>query len=646
MEALNALHLLRPMWLLVLPLWLLLVYGLWRSERRDNGWPALCDPALLKYLVGDTQRQGRSRLLPATLLFGGITLIVAMAGPVWQALPQPVYRAQSGMIIVLDLSRSMDAGDLKPSRLKRARQKVQDILQARVEGQTGLIVFAGSAFDVVPMTTDNKAILALLSSLDTSMMPVQGSRASAGLKRAELMLERGAISRGSVVMLTDGVDADAEEAAQHLAAAGHRLNIIGVGTAEGAPIALSAGGFLKDRQGNIVMPRLHEDRLAALAIAGGGIYQRLRADDQDVKRLPGLHPDQSRSESKSSMHTDQWREEGPWLVLLVLPLLLLVFRRGVLLLLLLVPMAMPDPAEALAWKDLWQTPDQQGQTLLQAGKAEEAAARFQDPEWKGVAQYRAGEFKQAANTMAATDTADGWYNRANALARAGQLQEAIAAFDQALKRQPYHADAAFNRNIVQKMLEQKQDKQKQDKSNQSKQGKNDKQNQHKQEEGQSKQDKQNQDKSDQQQGKPDSDKQQQGREQQATDKQGQKDGNAQAAEKSTEQQQADNKPSQQTPQQKQSDDKMDQSGQEADGKQARMNKAEQPATTTGQQAAAEHSDQPQPAAQATDAKSMEDDAARRQWLRRIPDDPGGLLRRKFQYQYQQQGNQSAEDQTW
>ncbi|PIW51422.1 MAG: hypothetical protein COW18_01230 [Zetaproteobacteria bacterium CG12_big_fil_rev_8_21_14_0_65_54_13] len=643
MEALNTLHLLRPLWLLALPLWLLLVYGLWRSERRANGWPALCDPALLKYLVGETQRQVRSRLLPATLLFGGILLIVAMAGPVWQALPQPVYRAQSGMIIVLDLSRSMDAGDLKPSRLKRARQKVQDVLRARVEGQTGLIVFAGSAFDVVPMTTDNKAILTLLSSLDTSMMPVQGSRASAGLKRAELMLKRGAISHGSVVMLTDGVDGDAEAAALQLAAAGHRLSIIGVGTAEGAPIALAAGGFLKDKQGNIVMPRLHEDRLAALASAGGGIYQRLRADDVDVKRLPGLHPDQSRSESKSSMHTDQWREEGPWLVLLVLPLLLLVFRRGVLLLLLLVPLAMPDSAEAMAWNDLWQTPDQQGQALLQAGKAEEAATHFQAPEWKGAAQYRAGAFKQAAKTMAATDTADGWYNRANALARAGQLQQAIAAFDQALKRQPSHADAAFNRDIVQKLLKQKQ---KQDKQKQSKQGKNDKQ-QNKPE--QSTQDKQDQDRSDQkqgsdskQQGKPGGDQQQQGSAQQSADQQ--QGGNAQAEEQSGGQKPA-GKSSQQSPQQQQSDDTTAQPGQQADSKQAEANKAAQPATN-GQKPAAEKGDQQQSAAPATDAKSMEDDAARRQWLRRIPDDPGGLLRRKFHYQYQQQGNQSAEGQAW
>jgi len=172
MEALNMLdsfHFLRPWWLLFTPIWIWLSYHVWHTGQQQNGWSSLCDPALLSYLVGESgQQKSTSKLWLAAISMAGLIASIALAGPVWKQLPQPVFQATSAMILVLDLSRSMDAADVKPSRLIRAKQKLQDILAARTEGQTGLIVFAGSAFDVVPLTTDNKAILSLLSSLDTA----------------------------------------------------------------------------------------------------------------------------------------------------------------------------------------------------------------------------------------------------------------------------------------------------------------------------------------------------------------------------------------------------------------------------------------------------------------------------------------------
>ncbi|MDX8405455.1 MAG: VWA domain-containing protein [Mariprofundus sp.] len=599
MEALNQLHLLRPMLLLALPLWLLLVWGMWRSRNNDNGWSALCDPALLAYLVGDKQDESkRSRWLPVAWLISGVLMIIALAGPVWKMLPQPLYQAQSAMVIVLDLSHSMDAADLKPNRLQRAKQKLQDLLQARKEGQTGLIVFAGSAFDVVPLTTDNKAILSLLPGLDTSMMPVQGSRASIALQHALAMLKRGAIQHGSVVMLSDGVDAQATAVAEQLTADGHSLSILAVGTKDGAPIALPDGGFLQDKQGNIVIPRLQEDQLAALSARGGGIYQRIRVDDLDVKSLPGLNPQPLQNDVKSSMQTDQWREEGPWLLLLVLPLLALVFRRGALLLVIIAPLAMPQQAKAMTWQDLWQTPDQQGQALLQQGDAKAAAARFHNPAWKGAAEYRAGQFENAAKTLTHVDGADGWYNRGNALAKAGQLQQAIDAYDQALKAEPDHADAIFNRELVQKLLKKQQQQKKKQDQKQSKQG----------------------------------DKGKDGKE---------------SGKKTSGDQSSDGKPSdgKQADQQKQDEAQPAQSSaKEAEKKSAEKQGAEPGSGQAGVKKKGEQ--QPSGGAVERDEKSLEEKAARSQWLRRIPDDPGGLLRRKFKYQYQQQGNQPAGGEAW
>jgi Ca-activated chloride channel family protein len=334
MEFLSTFHFLRPWWLLLLPFWLLLSFVLWRQGRGSDGWSALCDPALLGYLTGESTQLQRSRLALAGLMVAGVATVVALAGPAWKQLPQPVFQAQSALVIILDLSRSMLVEDLRPSRLIRARQKLQDILTLRHEGQTGLIVFAGSAFDVVPLTTDNKAIVAMLEALEPSLMPVQGSRASSALEQARAMLKRGMVQHGSVVLLTDGVDADAVPAAKKLVQAGHQLSVLGVGTDAGAPIPSHTGdgGFLKDRSGNIVVPRLKATELQALADAGNGIYQSIRVDDLDVKNLPGIVSVRGKIMKKEDLQTDHWREEGPWLVLLlVLPLLSLVFRRGVLI---------------------------------------------------------------------------------------------------------------------------------------------------------------------------------------------------------------------------------------------------------------------------------------------------------------------------
>jgi len=642
LNLLDLLHFLRPWWFVLLPLWLLLSYGLWKNHQQKNGWSALCDPALLSYLVGNTTEQAkRSKLWLSALISAGCIAIVALAGPVWKQLPQPVFQAQSAMVIVLDLSRSMDAEDLKPSRLIRAKQKVQDILTARVEGQTGLIVFAGSAFDVVPLTTDNQAILSLLASLDTSMMPAQGSMASEGLKHALAMLQRGAIHAGSVVMLCDGIDTNAIPAAQALSEAGHLLSVLAVGTTDGAPISAAnkqgSGGFLKDSSGNIVVARVHDEQLSALASAGDGVFQHIRFDDADVRRLPGLIPprlsetgsDQSAQINK--VQTDQWYEEGPWLLLLLLPLCALAFRRGALFAILLLPLCsavvMPASSDAMEWKDLWQTPDQQAQVLMTQENSKDAAEKFEDPQWKAAAQYQAGQYKEAAESLDQFNTSESLYNRGNALAKAGDLQAALDVYDQALKQNSSHQDAQFNRDLVEKLLKQQQSKE--NKSG-DKGEKSDKQDQQ-QGDGQSKDQSKDQSQSSEQQGEQSQDQSQ----------------SSQSDEPSSQESKTSEADKQQSEEEKAREA---QAAKEAEEKN-KQEKESQSTSTSDDQKPEDENKQPQQQKQgnASDQQALEKLHEQQQLLRRIPDDPGGLLRRKFQYQYQnQQGaqGQSGSNQAW
>jgi len=604
MDALMAFHFIRPWWLLALPLWLWLSFYAWRKEEQGNGWAAVCDPVLLSYLVGETTQKQRSRWALPALMLSGCMALTALAGPVWYQLPQPVYRAQSALVVGLDLSRSMLAEDMKPNRLQRAKQKLQDILAVRKEGQTALVVFAGAAFDVVPLTSDNRAILAMLDALQPSMMPAQGSRASTALAHALNIFKRGAINHGTVLLLTDGVDANARDAAAKMVKAGHRVSVIGIGTTSGAPIPDSGarGGFVKDGKGNIVIPRLQPDKMKQLVDAGQGVYRMIRFDDSDINAIPGIRPSMNDTISKQeTLQTDRWREEGPWLLLLLLPLVSLAFRRGVLLSLLLLPFVLPDGAQAMTWKDLWQTPDQQAQVLMRNEKPEAAADLFQNHDWKGASLYRAKKYRQAAEALKPLDSTDGYYNRGNALAKADDLKGALEAYDHALKLNPDDKDAAFNRDLVKQVMKQSKKQQQSDKSGQP--------------------EKQGGDKKPQQGSKQSGQK---GADQKPPDEQ------------SGQQQGKQNQPEQQSAQKQAAQNRAQKEKHQAQPMQSKKGEDKQ----AKQQTAGSTS-------KGEDAQDREKAAAMQQWLHRIPDDPGGLLRRKFQYQYQQQ-NQSnrAGDKAW
>ena len=193
--------------------------------------------------------------------------LVALAGPVWSQLPQPVFRAESALVMLLDVSRSMDAQDLAPSRLTRAKHKILDILQARQEGQTALVIFSGEAFVVSPLTDDARTMKTLVQTLETNLMPVQGSRPDLALKMGNELLEQAGIPGGALLLVMDGnAELETLETIKQLASKGRKISVLGVGTEEGAPIP-EKGGFVKDETGAIVVTKLDLASLQAAAHA-------------------------------------------------------------------------------------------------------------------------------------------------------------------------------------------------------------------------------------------------------------------------------------------------------------------------------------------------------------------------------------------
>lgn len=624
----HSFHFLRPAWFLALvPLAVMLVL-IWRRRRVSRRWRAVVDAGLLPYLLMDDGKRRGAWGMAATAI-GAVLAVTALSGPVWDKLQQPVFRRESALVVLLDLSRSMDAADLQPSRLQMAKFKLRDVLARRKEGDTALVVYAADPFVVAPLTNDVDTITRQLPSLTTELMPAQGSRADRALAKAQALLQQAGAVHGDVLLITDGVDNDDSDALRaalnNLTAAGYRLSVLGVGTADGAPIPMADGGFFKDGGGAIVLPKLDEASLVRLAAAGHGIYRRLAANDNDTDDLIATFDSgwQSRqSREVAGMKSDQWRETGWWLLLPLLPLAAMAFRRGYLLALcLVILLPMPHSAYAFGWSDLWQRPDQRGAQALAARQPRQAAALFKDPQWRAAAHYRAGDYSAAVTDLEKQSGAVADYNRGNTLAHLGKYQEALNAYEDALKRDPHFKDAAYNRDLVKKWLQPPQ--------NQS--AGNGQQQQQKQQAGA--------------QQKP-----QHGQQQSGNNGDRQR-GSGQQANSSQDKNQDASRPKTQGSSEKSNASPERQAGSQSLGQRnGAVNKDAQGNEQDRQDASDKQSTMNDAQAQAAAAGALprsESEQAAAQWLRRIPDDPGGLWRRKFLYQYKREHqSQQGEAKPW
>jgi Ca-activated chloride channel family protein len=587
-------HWLRPEWLLAIPVVMLLAVLLARGKLGTGNWHAVIDPALMPYVLSRDPGRGVDH---RWWLFGLGSLIaaLALAGPAWERIEQPVYRAQKALVVALDLSRSMDAEDIAPSRLVRAKLKVLDILERRKSGQTALIVYSANAFTVTPLTTDTDTIASLVNSLSTDIMPSRGSYPEVAISKGGQLLDQAKASFGEVLLITDGGSSPAaEKSTRELTAAGYSLSILGVGTKEGAPIPRAAGGFVTDRRGIIAVPRLEDTGLRSLAKLGAGRYAQLSADDGDLEHLlSGEASGAGKVAGDDSMVTDRWREEGPWLLLLLLPLAALAFRRGWVFFVVLSFTPLPQPAVAASWTDLWLSDDQQAERLLSEGNAEDAAALFENEEWKAVADYRTEDYAASDDGFANKNDSMNLYNFGNAKALQGEFDAAIDAYEQVLAMDSSDDDAQYNLDLVRKFKEQQEQQQ------------------------------------------------QEGEEQQDSESGG--DG---------EQSDSSNQSNQDGEEvESQSDGESEQNESAQDGDQD-MSEEDMKALQEELQRAAEEAEagaQPQQMSAAELAElreQQEEQQALEQWLRRIPDDPGGLLRRKFRYQYQRSGVDQDGNAVW
>lgn len=563
LSALDTFHFLRPVWLLLIPLGWLLAWWLRRAGGALQAWRQIVDAELLEFLTVGDGKGGAGRWI---LVFAVAWTVasIAVAGPSFREKPSGLFKQVQATVVVFDLSRSMLATDLTPNRLEQARYKLIDLLDAAEEGQFGLVAFAGEPFLVSPLTDDTNTITNLVSALSPDIMPARGSDPVAAMRMAaELIREVGPV--GSILMITDGASDRSIRQASELAEGGISVSVLGVGTTDGAPIPVGESGVLRDASGSIVVPALEESMLKRLAAAGNGIYTRLTPDSTDLERLGSIAASDGRYDTTDTDRL-RWQDEGPWLVLVLLPLAAFAFRRGVLLVFLAMAF-LPPVSKAAAWQSAWKNAEQRAEQALQEERYADAARLSDDPMRKGMALYRGGQYEAAGEAFAAAAGPDAAYNLGNALAMQEQYEEAIAAYDNALAQDPEMEDAAHNKKVIEDLLKQQQEQEQQQ---------------------------QDQDQQNQEQESSDSEEQQ-----------SESEGEPQENEEPSEEQQQQS----------------EQGEEEGEKEQQEMQLSEEELDDEQKQAL-------------------------EQWLRRIPDDPGGLLRRKFLLEYQRRGAPRNNDEEW
>lgn len=421
----------RPAWLWGLCVLPVLAWTWWQRRRDAEVWRGAVDPHLLAHLL---EARPNRRGLPGlgAWLAAGLLAVLALAGPGWREAEVPLeHQGMAPLVVALDLSTASTASDLPPSRLLQARAKLARLLSERGPGQVALIAYADDAFTVAPLTDDAGNVALYLDALSPDIMPVDGRRADRAITQAVRLLRQGQARRGDILLLSGDVDAVAIAEATIAARMGYRVSVLGLGTATGA--AYRAG------DGALVHARLEAGALQALAVAGGGRYQALSVDDRDLQALGVLTPDGTAQAGPGHIGASvgRVRDEGYWLVLPLLALVLFAFRRGsglaCIAVLALLPALSPLPAAAQApGATPWQRADQI------------AYARMRE----GAQAYRGQRFEDALESWSGLQGPEAAYNRGNALARLGRFDEAVAAYDAALAAQPGMADALANRAAV------------------------------------------------------------------------------------------------------------------------------------------------------------------------------------------------------
>ncbi|GLS89728.1 hypothetical protein GCM10007916_07950 [Psychromonas marina] len=598
---------LRPIWLLGLIV--VIVLSLLRYKKNSSSnQQSLIAPHLSGNIVSKGAQNGKRQF---TFSLMAAIACIALAGPTWRSIDMPVYEMEKAQVIAFDLSYSMFATDIKPNRLSQARFKAIDLVKHWSEGEKALIAYAGDAFTVTPLTRDGNAIINHIPSLSPDIMPVRGSRADLALDKAIELLQNAGYNQGHIVFISDNIaPQQSQQMIDKLKGTNWVVSVLAVATEQGAPIQLSDGSLLKSDNGEIIVPKLDAKPLYDLSRAGEGLYLTSRTNSSDIEQLGSFFDDQQTRKNESEQAgADQFAiDDGYWMSFLLLPLFLLLFRKGTFFaLLLVISIPFTSPTLEASESSIWNNDQQNGYKAYQSEDYQSASEFYTTPLEQGSALYKDKQYEQALSAFTEAvsqqpENASAFYNQGNSYAQLQQLDKAIEAYDKALTIDPNLQQAQQNKTLLEQLKEQQEQEQQDQKNDQS--NEQDSQQDQQQSEDQQSQESDSEQKSDDQQSQDSESEQQQSEDQQSQ-------------ESESEQQQSE-----------------DQQSQESESEQQQSE--EQQAQAESQSEPIEDQSTEQQAAQLTETDQAVNQELEElpNWLKNMPDDPSILLRRKMQVEYQ------------
>ena len=449
-----------PLWLLgllIIPVIFALFFFFYRKDTPSHQLEKFIDRHLLPYLaLKENHKKGS--FLKTLVLWSSVwaCLTLALAGPRWNYREIETFSRDQSLVILLDLSESMNGADIRPSRLVRAKQKIEDLINLASGVKIGLIAFAADPHMIAPVTDDKEMIRHLLPSLETDLVYVQGSKLSVALNMAASMLESEPGSNKALLVISDGgfEDAGAISVAKKLAENGLIIHAMGIGTLEGSPLK-DAGGNVIKRNGIPILSRLEQEKLKSLAEAGGGYYLEARYSDRDESLI--LQDLEKRSDVAMNLGSKNrlWDERFYLLLVPALFIILFWFRRGYVFSLLPF-LLMPFFSLEASFKNH----EELGKEAFDLKDYETAVSQFQDPYRKGVAYYKAGKFEQAEEMFKSSTREEvalnAGYNLGNSLAQQQKFKEAITAYEDVLKKWPECTKAKENLELIKSMMKEEE----------------------------------------------------------------------------------------------------------------------------------------------------------------------------------------------
>lgn len=410
--------------------------------RESKTWEKSIAPHLRPYVI-KKGTSWKSLLIRTSVIFMFVIGFISFLGPTWNQIKAPAKKVESKLVIALDLSKSMLATDVSPTRLERAKFKIHDLLEADPRAATNLLVYAGSTHTAIPFTTDYKIILDQLDGLQPKMMPAQGTAYHSLFKKLDTLFT-GNKAEAKVLLMTDDLeDLSIEQVSVFLQENHAKLYIY--------PFATQNGATIPSFKTNSA---LNMSKLNGLAEMDGVDILEMTLDDSDVKDLAKAISADLVFEDKSDKEEENWLDNGYWLIFPLALIFLFSFRKGWALNLIIISLCFQSCSDSdktkasnFKFKDLWYTKAYQAQQEYDAKNYLTAAVGFKDPMHKGVAYFKAGDFLSAEAAFKKDTTVSGLYNLGVTYAKLGKLDQSQAIFEKVLEKDPSNKDA--NNNLQQ-----------------------------------------------------------------------------------------------------------------------------------------------------------------------------------------------------